>query len=190
MSSPRRDSYGYGSEPASPSAPSASPSPSGFGSVTASRSSGSTPRSEAAPVVPQTQRRLSPRRRTSALVSSIDDVLASMEAHGTESSKKDSSGRQMDSLSTFHSLVCTFHALCNFVSFSYVLDTKAPKYTQIKPKQLSRPKSPFERTRSSSSTYSSEEERLFVENLVELVGESSFTLELFFIIALDKSITN
>ncbi len=53
------------------------------------------------------------------------------------------------------------------------VDSKLPAKQFKPPKTTStaRPKSPFERTRySSASTYSSEEERLFVENLVELVG--------------------
>lgn len=49
---------------------------------------------------------------------------------------------------------------------------KTPKGPGSQGGSMSRPKSPFERTRlnASSSSYSSEEERLFVENLVELVG--------------------
>jgi len=66
VSSPRRGES-LTSEPASPSGPSA---PRPF---------------EPAPM----QRRLSPRRRTSALVSSIDDVLASMEAAGDHKDKKE-----------------------------------------------------------------------------------------------------
>jgi len=91
-------------------------------------------------------RRLSPRRRTSALVSSIDDVLASMEYASSSGSQKGHSSKSLKK--------------------SGVARTPA------------RPKSPFERqSYSQVNSYSTEEERLFVENLVELVAKSPVVSE-------------
>jgi len=179
-SSPRRSSsdvYGYGAQSAADSEP---PSPDGH------RSSTSSPRPFEPPPPPLQQqsssssstsssgghaRRLSPRRRTSALVSSIDDVLASMEYAASDINRKAGSGSSSRSGSGTR-------------THQFKSSSKDPK---------TRPKSPFERSRMSnyssgslhshsgssrdgghnamsSSIYSSEEERLFVENLVELVG--------------------
>jgi len=102
-------------------------------------------------------RRLSPRRRTSALVSSIDDVLASMEFAASDINKKtDGKPSTLKKKKSSNNL------------------TNRPKSPFERQGSQSRPKSPFDRggMGGSNSVYSSEEERMFVENLVELVAKS------------------
>jgi hypothetical protein len=136
------------------------------------RHSTSSPRTFEPQTSSQQARRLSPRRRTSALVSSIDDVLASMEYAASDinrasKEKKDASGPCSLLLRRWRLLLAS-----SVGPFSVITAFKAapvrPKVAASK--AYARPKSPFERRTQAASVYSSEEERLFVENLVELVG--------------------
>lgn len=101
-------------------------------------------------------RRLSPRRRTAALVSSIDDVLASMEYAASDINRKSDNPKTLKKKKSSNNLTNR---------------PKSPFDNRYQGGSQSRPKSPFDRNYA-SSVYSSEEERMFVENLVELVAKA------------------
>ena len=135
----------------------------------------------------QQNRRLSPRRRTSALVSSIDDVLASMESNGSAinaSSTKDSRGDSGGGGSgrggsTSGSSGGGSGGVSGAGGRGEERNSHSPKLsnvasTVVQASSALRKKGGASVMASNALNYSSEEERMFVENLVELVGALCF----------------